>query len=293
MARWSYLGLVMASSLCVLAPNAKAASIADCGNVDVQADATCNVEGGVTCTGQCQLPDTCSVKLYGGCKGNCVATLPSCEASCTGNCDASCTGSANYDCTGTCNVSCSGNCSASCQSKCQSNNTGASCQADCEATCKATCQGECNTSCSGSASGSCQANCQASCKGSCNGQARLDCQLQCSPPAAYVDCAAQCNATCNADGGLFCSGHYVDYNNNLQKCVDAIKAALPTVTVNVNYHATASGSCDGGTCSGQAHADASASCALSRVGEKKGLSGGILALVAAGLAIGVRRRQRK
>ena len=288
----SNLGLVTFLSLFAVLPSAHAASIADCGNINVEASAQCNVvPPSATCEGQCTIPSTCSAKLYGGCKGQCTATLPSCETSCSATCEGNCSASANFDCTANCNATCKGDCSGTCQSKCQANNTGADCQAQCEGTCKATCEGECSASCSGNAQASCQGTCAASCQGSCNGQARLDCQLNCSPPSAYVTCNGGCTAECKTQkGALFCDGNYVDYNNNLDSCLAAIKAALPSVTV--TYSSSASSGCDGGVCTAEGHAEASASCAMVRLGSHKGAISGLVLLGAALLCAGVRRRRQ-
>jgi hypothetical protein len=65
-------------------------------------------------------------------------------------------------------------------------------------------------------------------------------------------CEAQCT---EPDGALFCNGSYVDTGNNLQNCIDALKAEL-----NITATASASGSCSGNQCQGEA--EASASCAM-------------------------------
>ena len=283
------LGLVTFLSLFAVVPAAQAASIADCGNINVEASAQCTVvPPGVTCEGQCTVP-SCSAKLYGGCKGQCTATLPSCQASCSATCEGDCSASANFDCNVNCNATCKGNCSGTCQSKCQANNTGADCQAECEGTCKATCEGECSASCSGNAQVDCKGTCAASCQGSCNGQARLDCELTCSPPSAYVSCQGGCTAACKTEkGALFCDTNYVDYNNNLDSCVNALKDAL---NIQVSGYASSSGSCSGNSCQGEAKAGGSASCAMARLGSHKGAVGGLLLLGAVGLVAGVRRRR--
>ena len=287
MARLTFVGLVTAISLFSIVPTAQAASIADCGEINVEASAKCKVDTGLACEAECT-PVSCSGKLYVGCQGNCKATLPSCETTCNADCTGKCTANANFDCTGECNTSCEGTCVGNCQTKCASNSTGTNCQAECEGSCKATCHGECDASCTGSASADCQGKCTASCTGSCNGQARLTCQADCQANG-YLACTGGCKASCQrtGEGGLFCDGQYVDDGGHLQSCIDAIEAALPTITVD----SSATGSCSGNSCQGEAKA--SASCALARLGEKKGMTGSLLILAAAGLVVGVRRRRQK
>jgi hypothetical protein len=60
----------------------------------------------------------------------------------------------------------------------------------------------------------------------------------------------------------------------------------------VTGYANSSGSCSGNTCQGEANAGASVSCALVRLGQKKGMAGSLIILGAAGLVAGVRRRRR-
>jgi MYXO-CTERM domain-containing protein len=85
----------------------------------------------------------------------------------------------------------------------------------------------------------------------------MDCEVSCQT-SGYVDCEASMKGGCEAqctqpDGALFCNGSYVDTGNNLQNCIDALKAEL-------NITATGSASCSGNQC--QAEGQASASCAM-------------------------------
>jgi hypothetical protein len=283
------LGSVAFLSVFAVLSSARAASIADCGNIDVEADAYCKAETGITCEGHCQIPN-CSAELYGGCKGGCVATLPTCEASCSASCAGECSANVNIDCSATCNTRCGADCQGTCESKCQSNNTGAECQAQCEGTCKATCQGECSASCSGSAQATCEGKCSASCQGSCNGRARLDCQLSCSPPSAYIECETDCQVACNtSEGAFFCDGSYVDHGGHLNECVNAIKALFPTVTVDLS--GSSSANCQGNSCTAQAEGKASASCAVVGPGSQRGAWGGLAVLTLAGLCAVLRRKR--
>lgn len=286
MARWSFLGLVAVFSLCAMAPTAKAASLSQCGNINVEASATCKVESGVTCEANCT-PLNCSGSLYASCQSSCNITPPSCDVSCSGACEGKCSASANFDCSADCRGTCGATCDSNCTAHCQNDANQTTCVANCKASCTATCQGECDASCSGSASATCQGKCTASCQGSCNASARIDCQATCQANG-YLKCEGGCQAACQRQngGGLFCDGQYVDDGDNLQGCIDAIQQAI-----NIKVDTSGEASCSGNTC--QAQGSASASCALSRVGQNKGLTGGLVILAAAGLAIGVRRRQRK
>ena len=286
MARLTFLGLVTALSLFSMVPTAKAASIASCGDINVEASAQCKVETGVECEANCT-PINCSASLYATCQGGCNITPPSCDVSCSGTCEGQCTGNANFDCSGNCTVTCGGTCDSKCTAHCQNDANQATCVADCKASCTATCQGECDASCNANVSGTCSGKCQASCQGSCNASARIDCQANCQA-TGYVDCTGGCKAACQrtGQGGLFCDSQYVDDGNNLQNCINAIQDAL-----HITVDASATGNCSGNSCQGEAKA--SASCALARLGEKKGLAGGLMILAAAGLVIGVRRRRRE
>lgn len=95
-------------------------------------------------------------------------------------------------------------------------------------------------------------------------------------------CTAQCSQPM---GALFCDGQYVDTGNNLQMCIDDLKAAL-----NITVMASASGQCSGNTCTGKANA--SASCALSP-GSTPWSGGSLLAGLGLGLAVLVRRRTKR
>jgi hypothetical protein len=282
MARQSFIGLLAALSFVALVRPAHAASIADCGNINVEASATCELKTGVACELQCK-PLNCSAALYVGCTGECTAVPPSCDLSCSGTCEGQCTGNANFDCSANCKGTCDVKCDSKCTADCQTAANQAECQANCKATCSATCQGECDASCTGTASANCSGKCQASCQGSCNAAARVDCQAACQA-RGYATCTGGCTAACQREkGGLFCKGQYVDDGGNLQSCMDALRDIM---------HITVSGSasCSGSSC--QAEGKASASCATAPRGPKDGAIGGSVLLAIAGLAIGARRRRK-
>jgi hypothetical protein len=104
-----------------------------------------------------------------------------------------------------------------------------------------------------------------------------------------ADLKGGCTAHCSdPNGALFCDGNYVDTGNNLQNCIDALNAIL-----DVKVTASASGSCEGNTCQGEAKASASA-CDVSPGGW--GLSASLAPLglaLAAAAAVGARVRRRR
>jgi hypothetical protein len=83
-------------------------------------------------------------------------------------------------------------------------------------------------------------------------------------------------------GGLFCNGQYVDSGNNLQNCIDALKAQL-------NITVSGSSSCSGNSC--QAEGEASASCATAPVRGGRGLGAAAGLLAALGALVVARRRR--
>ena len=280
------LGLLATLAIFSAAPAARAASIADCGSINVQANASCEVETSGGCTANCT-PINCTASLYAQCQGSCNATLPSCEVSCSANCQGQCSANANFDCSGTCNTSCTGTCQGKCTTRCQ-NSSDANCQANCNASCSTTCKTECDASCSANASADCSGKCQASCQGSCNASARLDCQLDCQANG-YADCTGGCEVACQRpSGNLFCDGSYVDDGGNLDSCVKAIEAAL---NIQVSGYAESSSSCSGNSCQAQASAGGSVSCAMARLASHRGTAAGLLVFGAAIVVAGARRRR--
>ncbi len=262
------------------------ASLAACGDINVQANAQCEAKVGVQCTAQCtpiNFQAACAAKGYASCQAQCTH-LPSVD--CTGSCEGSCEGSCQPG-TFDCNVSCQGTCDGNCSGKCASSAN----QADCEAQCKATCKGECDASCSGTPV-DCQGGCNASCKGSCTADANLDCQASCQAQLS-VDCEASlqggCEANCSRpEGAIFCNGQFVDDNGNAQECLDSIKAWLDA---NAKFYGTASASCSGSQCEAQANGG----CSLGMIAPSSpsGTPYYIAALAAlAGIVVGKARRRR-
>ncbi|HQP38115.1 MAG TPA: hypothetical protein PLI95_23185 [Polyangiaceae bacterium] len=234
---------------------ASAADLSSCGNINVSANAQCELVVDVdACKAKCtpiSAEMSCSVEAYGSCDGECQATLPSCDVSCNGTCEGSCTGNpGSFDCQANCQGTCEGDCSGKCASDAN--------KSECEASCKATCQGECKASCEATPpSADCKGKCEGSCKGSCNAEARMDCQVDCQGKL-MGECKGKieggCEVQCSKpDGALFCNGSYVDAGGNLESCMNALEAAL---NIKVSGHASAD--CEGNSCS--AEAEGSASC---------------------------------
>jgi len=266
-----------------VAPDAHA-GLSSCGNIDVEANAVCEVDTGVECTANCtpiHLEAACAASLEVDCRGKCkVNATAECTGSCEGDCEATCEANpGSLDC----NASCKAQGEADCDAHCDSGDS------KCMASCRATVSGQCQASCTGTPpSASCQAKCQASCQGSCKADVNASCQIDCQTEGyakCELDLQGGCEAECmrTGDGALYCDGQYVDNGGNLQKCIDAINAV-----VHVKVQSSAEGSCSNGQCQGMA--SASASCALT----PSSVSGGDLwglAAAALGLTAFMRRRR--
>jgi hypothetical protein len=276
-------GLAMGALLLGFASNASAEGIEACGNIDVEANAECRVEA--DCSLQCKplsLQASCAAELQVMCSGQCTAQA---EVSCTGSCQADCEGSCmvdppSFECEGECSASCNADCSGQCSGE----TTADGARGRCEASCKANCSSSCQASCQGTpGSANCQAKCQASCQGECRAEANAECQVDCQS-SGYASCQAElqggCEGACSGDGALFCDGQYVDHGNNLQDCIDALRAEL-------NITASGSAQCSGNSCT--AEGEAEASCGVARL-PSRGSMAWIAGLVGLG-AFAARRRR--
>ncbi len=291
--RLSYVGLLAFGPLLVASP-ASAASLADCGNIDVEANAMCEVDTSGGCTARCtpvnfeaQCDASGGIECRGSCTGSASAT---CTAACdVTNCEAECTANPPmFDCSANCSVE--GN--ATCDGQCVAGSGHASCVAECQASVKA----RCDASCEGHpGTVDCHASCQASCQGQCEAQANVACDVKCQNDF-HATCTSMLTGGCQADcspvkGALFCDGQYVDTGDHLAKCEQALKAAL---NIQVTTHTEASGmsSCTTGQgCEAEGQAKASASCSLAPGFSGSARAGWILAGL--GLAaFGARRRRR-
>ncbi len=259
---------------------ADAADIAACGDINVEANAQCEVKVGLECKAECE-PVNFTAACYADCSGQCSATF---EASCAATCEA--------DCTGQCDVNppafeCSASCNAECKASCDGHCAASDNQATCKGSCESSCEGECSASCEGTpGSASCEAKCEASCEGSCTAEANVDCQIDCQG-----GCTAQLQGGCEVEcdkpeGALFCDGQYIDHGGNLEECIDALRERL---SIEVDVSAQGSASCEGGSC--EAEGEVSVGCAAAPSAPTGGERGAWLAVAAlAGLALTRRRR---
>ena len=116
--------LFASSSLAVLFALASArpahAGLAACNNINVEANAQCEVEPpSVDCTANCtpiKFQAACAGKLEVDCAGQCtVSASATCTASCQADCEASCNVKpATFDCQAQCNLNADAECSAQC-----------------------------------------------------------------------------------------------------------------------------------------------------------------------------------
>ena len=253
--RSTFFAAVAASTLGALVAffpaTAHATVLTSCGNIDLAAD------GSVTCTGTID--------------ANCSAT---CVSKCTGGCTAG-----SFSCQGSCEGDCNTHCSTQCSSDAH--------QDECTASCKQTCGASCQGSCSGSPPSCTPVSCQAACQGSCQAQANFTCDISCQE-MGYASCQSNvtggCNTQCSSPAGaLFCNGQFINIDpTQLQACEAQLTAEL-----NITF--SASGSCSGNSCTGQA----AASCGQIAPGAVP-MSEGFLAVgLGAGIVGAVRRRVRK
>jgi len=238
------VGAVALSAASLYAPDARAGALDACGDIWVDAAASCEilVEGG--CKAECTPPAftaVCAVENTLSCSGSCDADVDvECTASCQGGCEAECNvDPGSFDCQASCEGSCSGDCSARCSADPDS--------AECEASCKATCSAECDASCDiDPGSVDCVAQCSACCDGECRADINMDCQIGCQGDL-YADCKlgfqGGCETQCEApEGALFCDGQFVEVTkSNLDGCVNALRDLLD-IEVEFEAEGSASGS---------------------------------------------------
>ena len=267
------------------------AGIEACGNIDIDASATCEVkveDCDITCS-PITVEAACAAKLEGSCDAQCPQ-LPSvsCTADCQGSCEADCdVDPPKFDCSATCKADATAECNAQCASNAN--------QGECKASCEATFSAKCDASCSGKpGSASCQAKCEGRCEGSCTASSKLSCQVDCQGKA-YASCKTNVSGGCKGDcsnprGALFCNGQYIDNNGSVDDCIAALKAALPTIKVDAS--AQGESSCMGSTCMASGSAKASANCAFSPSNAGGNVAGAFAVVSALGAALMRRRRSR-
>ena len=272
------------------ASSADAANLSACGNIELAANAKCEmrVEGG--CVASCEPVSfrvQCAADLYVGCNGQCNAQV---EASCTASCQAGCQAECQVD-PGAfeCSASCRADCGASCDARCAADPNSAQCAASCEATCG----GECDARCEATPpSADCEAQCQACCTGSCDAKANIDCQIDCQADG-FVSCESElkggCEVACQKpDGALFCDGQYVNVGDQIDQCVAQLESLLQ---IKVEGYASGNAQCSDGRCT--AEGEAGVSCAQSPGNTSSGAAAILGAIAAFGLALGRRKNEKK
>lgn len=286
------LGVALsAAAFLGFAAPANAAIVESCGGIEIGASSKCEirVEGG--CTASCtpvNFTAQCSAELYVGCNGMCSLDA---ELSCTASCEASCNTECavdppKFDCAASCRADCNAECDASCKT--------AEDTPRCRSSCQSTCGGKCEAKCEAAPPmADCKAKCQSSCSGSCEAKANMSCQVDCQAKG-FVTCETKleggCKTACTKpDGALFCDGQYVDVQDQIDKCVEA----LADFQIEVTGYARGDANCERGTCT--ATGEAGFSCAQSGSGAgESGSALGILGAIAAfGLAVGRRKNDRK
>lgn len=283
-----FVGALVALSPLLIVNNASA-GIEACGNIDVSANAKCElvVDGG--CTARCtpvSVQAACSAELYVQCDGQCGGSATvECSGTCEADCAAQCTVKpATFECNASCEARCGSRCDAYCAADANS--------AECKAKCSATCGGECDASCTGTKpEASCEAKCEASCSGSCTAESNFKCQIDCQSKG-FAECTADVQGGCEAqctkpDGALFCDGNYVDARDQLEDCMAYLESVLQ---IDVEGYAYAEGGCRGNTCEAEAGAGISCSAVPARTSPwNLGAIGG--AALGVGLLVARRRRR--
>jgi len=279
------------ASLSLLSSAPAHAGISACGDIDVEAHGTCEVQVDgcdISCT-PLTVEAACAAQLEASCAGSCpqvpsVTCSGSCEADCSAACDVR---PAEFDCSASCKADATAKCNAQCAAE---TNKG-----QCTASCKATFAAECDASCSGKpGSATCAAKCQGRCQGSCTAQSKLQCQIDCQGKG-YAQCTTKVSGGCKGDcsdpqGALFCDGEYIDHKGTVDECIAALRAALPTIMVDAS--ARGESSCTGSTCQASGEAQASTNCSFSPSNSGSNVIGALAVCAALG-AVFVRRRKAR
>lgn len=215
-----------------------------CGNIAVEYRAECNLEPpGVQCETLCTplaVESSCASELRTVCANECTTTITEevvkvCENSCVTECELN---SGSFDC----DVSCQGRCSTDCSTRCQGSSSGAHCLASCRANCAASCRGGCNLVLP---SATCEQICTPSCRSEIQARETVECQVQCQDKL-FTECEQRLVGGCKTDcqtteGALFCEDQFVDHDDNLQDCIDALENIEITVEGGASFTVSTSG----------------------------------------------------
>jgi hypothetical protein len=282
----SILAATLATGAALVAPStAEAANLDSCGNIHVEANAQCELVTGGGCEAMCEpvsFEAACAGRLAIECGGQCNASA---SVDCTVDCEASCQGRCEVDPPQfDCRAECVGDCEGACSGRCSSEDS--ECLASCRGTCGIECDGQCEAT---PPEADCNAKCEASCGGSCEAQANIDCQIDCQADG-FVDCEAELRGGCEVEcsqpeGALFCDGQYVDHGNNLEECLDALRAVL-----DIEVEGSASGQCSNGRCTGEA--EGGISCAVDPESRSSAWALGWFGAITTSLLVLGRRRRR-
>jgi hypothetical protein len=272
-------------------PAAEAQGLDSCQNIHLEAQAQCElVPPGVQCETECTpltVEAACAARLEVDCSGHCNASASvMCSASCEADCSAQCAvDPGKFECSGACRA----DCGASCSGHCAASADKASCAASCEASCGASCDVSCDVE---APTVDCNAKCDASCSGSCDAQANLDCQIDCQADGfaeCRVDVQGGCKTACQTQrGALFCDGQYVDYGNNFEECVAALRTLLDA---EIDGYAEGESRCEEGQCS--ARGEAGVNCQISPAAPASGAAYAWLLVGVPALLSRLIRRRRK
>lgn len=215
-----------------------------CGNIAVEYRAECNVEPpGVQCETLCTpiaVESSCASELRTVCANECTTTIVEevvkvCSNSCVTECEVD---PGSFDC----GVSCQGRCSTDCSSRCAGNSSESHCVASCRANCAASCRGGCKLVLP---SATCEQICTPSCRAEIQARETVDCQVTCQDEL-FTECEQRLVGGCKTDcktteGALFCEDQFVDHDDNLQECIEALENFEITVEGGASFTVSTSG----------------------------------------------------
>lgn len=198
------------------------AGVPECGDIRIEADASCQVKLGASCELGCSAgiyEKACATRGFQVC-------LPECSfdgsIECTDDCSVECTD----QCAQGIDIVCHDNCFPECVDECALACEGAEDTIQCRASCEATCDGECDHQCAQlPPDSSCYDHCMECCHGSCSASANMQCQTNCQAitwQQCEYELEVECSASCRAQGALVCDGQYIIGGDQLWTCVAAL-----------------------------------------------------------------------
>jgi hypothetical protein len=251
------------------AGEARAGYLAACGDVWVDAFASCEILPTETCTTECMpvaVETVCAARLETTCEGSCTATADTlCRTDCETTCEPVCTAALPEgppNCMGMCVSGCSADCAAAC---------GPGSPVHCRSSCEQCCASNCRDECTPEPAPACDTTCVSSCFGTCEGRAKMDCQITCQD-SAFSSCETtvvnECTNECETTGGaIFCDGQFMAAAD-LQACADELNTAFGFgLDVEASLHAEATVDTNSGF-----------HCALVRAGGGAGVPVGLIVL---------------